>query len=151
MRFVFTETAYGFRITLLIFRFGRRPGYENLHRDLWEPEGLQWDQMRLPSHVCRFRCDILFARLCSLPGCVRTENTSTEQRIWIRFAHYLNRYYALKVRVVKAFKRWRNRLRCCVRETDCPIVVRNRKNWRTSSKALQNCAADAKLPKPRMG
>jgi hypothetical protein len=60
----------------------------------------------------------------------------------------LSWYHALTIRALKAFKRWRNRSRRWARETDCPIVVRNRKNWRTSSnvRALACCRCETSKP-----
>jgi len=46
----------------------------------------------------------------------------------------------------KASNWWRNTSRCWARETLCFIVVRTRKNWRTSSKARQKRDAEATLP-----
>ncbi len=85
-------------------------------------------------------------------GDVSELRTPAQRReVWYCPPYYLALYYALKISIVKAFKRWRNRSRRWARETDCPIVVRNRKNWRTSSKVRQKRAAEVKLPKPRMG
>ncbi len=79
-------------------------------------------------------------------GCVRTGNMDNHQDSFDHPCHGLSRYYTPKIRALKACSRSRKRSRCCARETDCPMVLRKRKNWRTSSKVRQKRAADAKLP-----
>ena len=58
---------------------------------------------------------------------------------------------ATSTMALKASNWWRNTSRWWARETCCFIVVRTRKNWRTSSKALQKRDAEATLPNPRIG